>query len=71
MRIFSSRLVNKGEITEIPCHFFRVTAINFVNEALEGGPSIPYPFNYFEKYSVSLKNGKYPQNSESIVSPYP
>ena len=25
------------------------------SEALEGGPSIPYPFNYFEKYPISLK----------------
>ena len=24
-------------------------------KALEGGPSIPYPFNYFEKYPMSLK----------------
>ena len=24
-------------------------------EALEGGLSIPYPFNYFEKYTISLK----------------
>ena len=25
------------------------------NEDLEVGPSIPYPFNYFEKYPVSIK----------------
>ena len=24
-------------------------------EALEGGPSFPYPFNYFEKCPISLK----------------
>ena len=42
---------------------------NLVNyEALEGGPSIPYPFNYFEKYPISIEFfGKYPQNSESIL----
>ena len=26
-----------------------------IEEALEGGPSIKYPFNYFEKYPISLK----------------
>ena len=55
------------------------------NEALEsvcvcgggggvGGPSIPYPFKYFEKYHIFLnRNGQISQNlptSESFVSPY-
>ena len=26
-----------------------------IKEAPEGGPSIPYPFNYFEQYPISLK----------------
>ena len=30
--------------------------MRLVNDSIEGGgPSIPYPFNYFEKYPISLK----------------
>ena len=33
----------------------QLAKIKTINEVLEGGPSIPYPFNYFEKYPISLK----------------
>ena len=42
---------------ELYLHFlhetFQIFKLN--SEALKGGPSIPYPFNYFKKYSISLK----------------
>ena len=37
-----------------------------------GGPSIPYPFNYFENIPYPKnKYGKYPQNSESMYTHIP
>ena len=36
----------------------------------KGGPSIPYPFNYFEKYPISLKEiWQISPNSEHITPP--
>ena len=45
-----------------------------IHHKREGGieKSVPQIIDYFEKYPISQnKNGKYPQNSESIVSTYP
>ena len=52
-RIMILEIVNERENCFSQLFFSETSFKN--TEALEGGPIIPYPFKYFEKYPISLK----------------